>query len=210
MENQYLGNKIMRKFQNKKLILAFLVIIIASFSAFMPHESIDGDLIKTGEKAPQFELPTANGSTVKLSDYKGKIVILDFWYIGCKPCAKAYKIIQEIKQEFGEDRFVVIGMNKFNRKRKVRRYIDKGKYKDIVTFCSRGVSTEYKVKYYPSIYVIDQNGKIVFANAGLSVNFKEDLKSCLAKNMHRELIFENKPELRQASPSKSSKQKPDY
>ena len=209
MENQYLGNKIMRKFQNKKLIIVFLVIIIAIFSAFIPYESINDDLIKIGEIAPKFELPTANGSTVKLSDYKGKVVILDFWYIGCKPCVKSYKIIQEIKQEFGDDKFVVIGMNKFNRKRKVRRYINKGKYNDIVTFCSRGVSSDYKVKYYPSIYVVDQKGKIVFANAGLSVSFKEDLKLCLNKYIKQEPIFDNQSETHQAFPNKSSKQKPD-
>src|SRR5690606_15334260 len=62
------------------------------------------------DKFPFNELVLNNGDTINLSELKGKVVLLDFWYRGCLPCIKAIPELNELQKEF-EDDLVVIGVN---------------------------------------------------------------------------------------------------
>ena len=138
-------------------------------------------LLQKGVVAPEFNLKTSAGDSIELSDYKGKIVILDFWYVGCRPCVKAYQDIKALEEELSKDKFVVIGMNPITRKNKINRYIRKGKYADKVVLCSKEIITAYQVSAYPTIYIINKNGNIAFSTAGYSVNFKDQIKKAILK-----------------------------
>ena len=66
---------------------------------------------KDSNKAPNFALKSVKGKTVKLSDYKGKIVIIDFWATWCPPCRKGIPDLIELKKEFKDDGFEIIGIS---------------------------------------------------------------------------------------------------
>ena len=134
-------------------------------------------LLQKDSIAPNFDLITTSGDSVHLSDYKGKIVVLDFWYVGCKPCVKAYNDIKAIENELGKNNFVILGMNPITRKNKIIRYIKKGKYADKTIICSKSIKNQYRIKAYPTIYVINKQGKIAIATAG----YYSDLKSKIKK-----------------------------
>lgn len=63
------------------------------------------------EKAPSFALPGTDGTTVRLSDYDGKVVLIDFWATWCPPCRAAIPHIVELQDTYGPQGFVAIGMN---------------------------------------------------------------------------------------------------
>ncbi|RLD40343.1 MAG: hypothetical protein DRI86_15430, partial [Bacteroidetes bacterium] len=135
--------------------------------------------------APNFSLITASGDSIRLSDYKGKIVILDFWYVGCSPCVKAYRDIKTLEEKLGKNKFIIIGMNPITRERKINRYIKKGEYSDIVTICSKKIKNQYQVKSYPTIYVIDKQGKIALATAGYYDDLKIKIEECVIEESER-------------------------
>lgn len=66
---------------------------------------------KATAHAPEFSLKDMDGNQVKLSDYKGKVVILDFWATWCPPCVKEIPHFNDLSKKYGEDGLVVLGVS---------------------------------------------------------------------------------------------------
>ncbi|MFQ5543108.1 MAG: TlpA family protein disulfide reductase [Nitrospiria bacterium] len=64
-----------------------------------------------GGPVPHFQLQTLNGSSVKISDYRGKVVLLNFWASWCTPCKAEMPEIQAAYEAFKDQDFVVLGVN---------------------------------------------------------------------------------------------------
>ena len=88
------------------------------FAAFLFHgcstssvkaESVKPD--KDRKPAPEFTLKDADGKTVHLSDYKGKVVLLDFFATWCGPCKIEIPWFMEFQQKYGKDGLQVVGVS---------------------------------------------------------------------------------------------------
>lgn len=171
-----------------KAFLYFIVLstvfISLSVEKALCQNYISKGLVEVGAEAPDFSLISTTGDSIHLSDYVGKIVILDFWYVGCRPCIKAYWDIDSLKLELGAENFVVIGMNPINRKNKINRFKKKYNYKDITAVCRKtSIKNDYRISAYPTIYIIDKQGKIAFASAGYYDELKNKMRDILKQNI---------------------------
>src|ERR1035437_6212521 len=97
------------------LVSILLVSVITGFSKNTNDENKLTTKNKTvsateKNKAPIFSLTGTDGKLVKLSNYKGKIVIIDFWATWCSPCRKGIPDLIELQKEFGK-KLVVIGIS---------------------------------------------------------------------------------------------------
>jgi peroxiredoxin len=64
-----------------------------------------------GKPAPDMEMTDLEGQSFRLSDYRGKLLLLDFWYAGCKPCIAKFPDIKKMIQSYEDKPFVTIGVN---------------------------------------------------------------------------------------------------
>ena len=140
---------------------------------------LNKNMLQPGDTAPAFSLKDVNGNTINLSDYKGKLVLLDFWYSACKPCIKASFILEDLQQKYASRGLVVLGMNTMDKADKARRHNKKHDITYNTTICSRDIKTAYKIRSYPSFYLIDETGKIVYSTSGYSSALKADLQSAI-------------------------------
>ncbi|MBN6885678.1 thiol-disulfide isomerase/thioredoxin [Cytobacillus horneckiae] len=120
--------------------------------------------LKEGELAPEIELVDINGDSFKLSDYKGKAVLLNFWASWCGPCEAEMPYMEKLHKKYQEDDIEIIAVN-MTRSEKVNDAPEKFVEKHDLTFTipmdQEGVaSKDYEIMAYPTSYFIDSDGVI--------------------------------------------------
>jgi peroxiredoxin len=125
---------------------------------------------KERKPAPEFTLRDANGTFVKLSDYRGKVVLLNFWATWCGPCALEIPWFIEFEQEYKARGFEVLGISMDDDGwDAVKPYVSEHKMNYRVLLGDDSVSQLYGgVDALPTTFIIDRDGKIAFVNVGLA------------------------------------------
>src|ERR1035437_6360766 len=126
--------------------------------------ALNGD----NNKASEFTLSSTDGKNIRLSDYKGKVVIVDFWATWCAPCRKGIPDLIEIQKEFGK-KVVVIGISlDTDSKRDVVPFMQKFGINYPITYGTLEVTQQYGgVEAIPTSFIIDKNSQIVDKHVGL-------------------------------------------
>jgi peroxiredoxin len=115
--------------------------------------------LKVGAKAPDFELKTLSGDAVKLSDLKGKKVMLNFWATWCPPCKAEMPAMEEFHKEAG-DEVVILAVN-IDPHLDVKAFVDEnGITFPIPLDTEDKVNETYQVLSIPTTYFIDTKGNI--------------------------------------------------
>jgi thiol-disulfide isomerase/thioredoxin len=127
------------------------------------------------EAAPEFHLKYPNGNSVKLSDLKGKVVVLDFWATWCQPCIASLPKLQEMHDKYKSNPEVVIlavdkqerGNTLKEREQKMKDFIAENRYSFKALYDNNSVADKYNVDGIPATIFIDRNGVIRFKEHGL-------------------------------------------
>lgn len=118
--------------------------------------------------APDFSLTDANGATVRLSAYRGKVVLLDFWVTWCGGCKVEIPWFVEFEDTYKDDGLAVIGVSYDEEGWEVvRPFLDEQKVNYPVVLGDERLSTQYDVTALPKTLLIDREGKIAVTHVGL-------------------------------------------
>ena len=181
-----------RRYQKKStlsmVVMAILAIVLCvallfggSFTAKAQQRPTpeQATIVKDGEKAPNFEVQMFDGSTVKLSDLKGKVVLLNFWATWCPPCrAELARVEKDIIEKFKGEPFVFIPVSRGENRATVAAFREKMGYTFPMGLDTDGrVYAEYAQTYIPRNFLIDKNGVVVKASVGYDeMEFAELIK----------------------------------
>jgi peroxiredoxin len=139
---------------------------------------------KDRKTAPEFTLKDANGQTVHLADYKGKVVLLDFWATWCGPCKVEIPWFIEFEQQFKDRGFAVLGVSMDEDGWEVvKPYIQDRQINYRVVLGNEEVSEIYGgLDSLPTTLLLDRQGKIASIHIGLSrgkEEFRDDIAHLL-------------------------------
>lgn len=128
-----------------------------------------GNSASASNKAPDFTLVGPAGKKVSLSDYKGKVVIVDFWATWCPPCRKGIPDLVDLQTEFGS-KIAIIGISlDTDTKDQVASFAKNFNINYTVLFATPDVVESYgNVEAIPTSFIIDKNGNIVNQYVGLT------------------------------------------
>lgn len=122
--------------------------------------------IGIGLPAPDFTLKNLDGKEVSLSDYKGKIVMVNFWATTCGFCDKEMPDLNAMDKE--NDDVVVLAVDVMEKESKVKSYIEKGGYDFEVVLDEKGdIARTYLVSGFPTTAIVDKEGILVNGRVGM-------------------------------------------
>lgn len=172
------------------LILVFIAAVVAAMLVAGIHIArknraggATGQLI--GQVAPDFELPSLEGKNVKLSNFRGKAVLLNFWATYCGPCKIEMPWFVELQKQYGPQGFQIVGVA-----------MDDASTEDIAKFAKEmgvnypillgkeSVGQSYGgVGVLPTTFFVDRDGKITDREFGLQSRsvFVDNIKKALSQ-----------------------------
>jgi peroxiredoxin len=131
-----------------------------------------------GTKATDFNLKDLKGKTHILSELKGKVVVLNFWFVECKPCIMEMPELNELVEEFKEKNIVFLAIA-LNDKKQLKKFLKTTDFNYKVVANGQTSADSYGVKGFPTNVIIDQNGIIHYVSTGIGPNNKENLQKAI-------------------------------
>lgn len=124
-------------------------------------------LLSVGSLAPQWKLEAFDSNkTVALSDFKGQVILIDFWIKNCGPCIASMPHLNELQNKFRNKNFKIISINSYDSKADVSWLTNKFKTNYTVLLNGKQSAEKYGVEGFPTFFIVDRTGKIIYVNTG--------------------------------------------
>ena len=124
--------------------------------------------VLVSEMAPDFALQDAAGNTHRLSDYRGKVVLLNFWASWCPPCKEEIPLLQEFARTYADQGFDVVGVAMDEEGWKsVKPFMEQMNIDYPIVLGEASVAKRYGTYAFPESYLIDREGRVVAKYSGV-------------------------------------------
>jgi len=140
-------------------------------------------LLPIGKKLSDWSLTDSNGKQRKLLDFRGKIVLIDFWGTWCVPCIKVMPDIQKLHDDFKDSGLVVMGLAVNDPIGKPQKLFKKKGFDYMLFPKGDKVSKQYDVKVFPTLYILNKKGEIIYAHKGFQKGLYNKLKKVIQKEL---------------------------
>jgi len=156
---------------------------IAELQRLVDHEEIRNALVP-GTQFPDFNETDMNGKPLSISQYKGKVVLVDFWATWCIPCIVKLPEIQKAYEKFHGKGLEVVGINLDENKEKLEQFAKERKlpwpeYFDGKKWANK-LAMKYGVDATPTTYLLDRDGKII-KQLDITEDFDAEISKALKK-----------------------------
>ena len=140
-------------------------------------------LVKVGEMAPDFSVEMLDGRTIKLSELRGKVVMVCFWATWCPPCRQEMAHLQEgVIDHFAGKDLVVLPISRGEKRDVVEKFINHNGYTFGVGLDpERAIYDKYASNYVPRTFIVDKSGKVTYRVAGYDEETAEAVNAAIAK-----------------------------
>jgi len=136
---------------------------------YIAQAIVESRVVKPSKLAPDFTLKDASGHRLSLSDYKGKVVLLNFWATWCVPCKTEIPWFIDFEKRFQSQGFTVLGVSMDEEGWKaINPYVAAAKINYPIVLGNEEVNQLYGgFEALPTTLLIDRDGKVAFLHAGL-------------------------------------------
>lgn len=149
------------------VVAALLLVAPVLPGAAVSEPSASRTASERRERAPQFSLQDVRGRTVRLSDFRGKVVLVEFWATWCGPCVRGLPVLADIARREGSDVvFLAVNTDDSESKERVRDFLRERKLDITALLRGREVSRSFGVGPIPHTVVIAKDGTIVATHVG--------------------------------------------
>ena len=140
-------------------------------------------LVKVGQVAPDFSVEMLDGRTIKLSELRGKVVMLCFWATWCPPCRQEMAHLQEgVIDHFAGKNLVVLPISRGEKRDVVEKFLaDNGYTFGVGLDPERAIYDLYASNFVPRTFIINKRGKVVYRVAGYDEETAEAVNAAIAK-----------------------------
>jgi len=127
-----------------------------------------------GQQAPDFALKSSTGENMRLSEYRGDVVMINFWATWCGPCRQEMPLLDELYQRYERVGFNLLGVNIDDDSRRAMQMIEELGVNFPVLFDARKeVSKLYEVEAMPVTVLVDREGNVRYVHHGYKPGYEE-------------------------------------
>jgi len=156
----------------KKLFLLIALLLIAAFFVLYKSSSFGSDednyfrrarIHKFEKRLPaHLELKDMNGKKVRLKDYRGKVVLLNFWATWCGPCVDEMPFLEKLHLHFKDADFILLAVSLREKKETVKKFIDENKLTFKILLDPQGKTMgSFGIWSIPATFIVDKKGALV-------------------------------------------------
>jgi alpha/beta superfamily hydrolase/peroxiredoxin len=160
--------------KKRRLLWSVALLLSATIgrAQFAPEPDFDSkyatELVKAGVQAPDFKMKTIDGKTFKLSQLKGKTVVLDFWASWCPDCRKDAPEVVRMYKEYAPQGIEFVGVSMDTDMEAWRKACEQfgityTQVSELKKFKETDIAKAYGVKWIPSMVVVDKEGKVALS-----------------------------------------------
>jgi len=135
----------------------------------LPEMSHTFTALKPAKAAKDFTLPDLDGKPHKLSDYRGKVVLVNFWATWCPPCRREMPSMERLSQRLKDQPFVILGINQQEDPERVFVFtaqVDPSPNFPILFDPNSKIANAWGVLGLPASFILDQQGRVVYRAMG--------------------------------------------
>lgn len=138
-----------------------------------------------GKEAPSIELTKLDGSTFKLADHRGEVVVLDFWATWCGPCIKAIPDVQQVVSAFPDGTVTLCAINQAESLPIINQFLESREWESLPVALDfdMQMSKAYLVEGIPHTVVIGKDGLVKWVHQGYAEDLREKLFEAVAKSL---------------------------
>lgn len=126
-----------------------------------------GHAVNMAEDAPDFTLKSLDGENLRLKEYRGQVVLINFWASWCGPCRQEMPLLDRIHQRYEDAGFAVLGVNVEGQVAPAQEIADKtGVTFPVLVDENQKVSELYHLEAMPSSVVVDRDGVVRYVHRG--------------------------------------------
>ncbi|MEI6209291.1 MAG: TlpA disulfide reductase family protein [Desulfuromonadales bacterium] len=139
-------------------VMAVLVVAVPSEAAFKP-----------GQAAPNFKVITTTGQAVTMDDYRGRVLVIDFFATWCSPCRQSMPHLVEMNRKYGKQGLHILGLSADeDGERAVATFANEFKINYPLALAGDAATADFGISSVPVMFVIDNKGKIAEIYRGFS------------------------------------------
>ena len=146
-------------------------LLVLAALAFFPRPLSADSLIKEVDRkrAPDFELPDADGKITRLSDYQSKVVLVDFWATWCVPCKAEIPWFNEFEQKYKDEGFAVLGISRDEDGwTKIKPFVERMRMRYRILLGDTKTAYKYgDVEGLPVAFLVDRERRVAAIHFGL-------------------------------------------
>jgi peroxiredoxin len=171
---------------NVTLIRIHLVLALAAIAIAADQPTVRAVLQPANERkaAPEFALKDSSGKTVTLQDYRGKVILLDFWATWCHGCKQEIPWFSEFERKYAPKGLTVVGVSLDEEGWKlVKPFLETAKVPYRIVLGDNPTAKKYGIENMPDTFLIDRHGRIAATYVGLvdKDNVEENIRAMLSQ-----------------------------
>jgi cytochrome c biogenesis protein CcmG, thiol:disulfide interchange protein DsbE len=144
------------------LVLAGAIALFAWAWTNSQGDATSGENVRVGREAPDFTLPDLDGNQIALSDFRGEVVLINFWATWCPPCRVEMPDMEAVYREHKQDGFEILGVDQREPKDLVEEFVTERGFSWIFLLDEDfDVSREYSATSIPRSILVDRDGTVV-------------------------------------------------
>ena len=147
-----------------------------------PKES---ESFKTGKKINLFNTRDIDGNKVDMKDAKGKIIVINFWFINCGPCRREIPELNALVDSFKRNEKLLFVGIALDAKNELQEFLEKTPFKYSIIDNGRFAADKFGIRFFPTHVIVDTEGKVYFHTSGLASNtvhwIKKSIEELLAR-----------------------------